>query len=111
MKVPLPVVFLLLAPSFLPAQAPAPAGPKDAVRNGGFERTLQSPNLWSGVDKDGFLAGFRGYLPVLNESGNVAETPMPVGVSAGDLNGDGLPDLLSSDPLGFVRIYLNSGSK
>ena len=100
-------------PLTLPAQnpPPAPAGPRDAIRNGSFERTLQTPNLWSGVDKNGFLAGFRGFLPVLNESGNVAETPMPVGVAVGDLNGDGLPDILSSDPLGYVRVYFNSGSK
>jgi hypothetical protein len=111
MKFPRPAVFLLLTPALTLAQAPAPAGPKDAIRNGGFERTLQAPNLWSGVDKDGFLAGFRGFLPVLNESGSIAETPMPVGVSVGDLNGDGLPDILSSDPLGFIRIYFNSGSK
>ena len=95
----------------LVAQPPASTGPKDAIRNGGFERTLESPNLWSGVDKDGFLAGFRGFLPVLNEGGNVAGTPMPVGVAAGDLSGDGLPDILSSDPLGYIRIYFNSGSK
>jgi hypothetical protein len=111
MKFPRPAAFLLLTPALTLAQAPAPAGPKDAIRNGGFERTLQAPNLWSGVDKDGFLAGFRGFLPVLNEGGSVAETPMPVGVSVGDLNGDGLPDILSSDPLGFIRIYFNSGSK
>ena len=102
-----------ILPLTLPAQnpPPAPAGPRDAIRNGSFERSLQAPNLWSGVDKDGFLAGFRGFLPVLNESGNVAETPMPVAVSVGDLNGDGLPDILSSDPLGYVRVYFNSGSK
>ena len=111
MKFPRPAVFLLLTPALTLAQAPAPAGPKDAIRNGGFERTLQAPNLWSGVDKDGFLAGFRGFLPVLNESGGIAETPMPIGVSVGDLNNDGLPDILSSDPLGYVRIYFNSGSK
>jgi len=102
---------LLLAQAAAFAQAPPAAAPKDAIRNGGFERTLQEPNVWTGVDKDGFLAGFRGYLPVLNESGNVAETPMPVSVSVGDLNGDGTPDLLASDPLGFVRIYFNSGGK
>ena len=106
-----PAALLLLAPIAVLAQAPAPAGPKDAIRNGGFERTLQAPNLWSGVDKDGFLAGFRGFLPVLNESGSVADTPMPVGVAVGDLNGDDLPDILASDPLGYIRIYFNSGSK
>ncbi len=102
-----------ILPLTLAAQnpSPAPSGPKDAIRNGSFERTLQTPNLWSGVDKDGFLAGFRGFLPVLNESGNVAETPMPVAVAVGDLNGDGLADLLSSDPLGYVRVYFNRGSK
>ena len=102
-----------ILPLTLAAQnpSPAPSGPKDAIRNGSFERTLQTPNLWSGVDKDGFLAGFRGFLPVLNESGNVAETPMPVAVAVGDLNGDGLADLLSSDPLGYLRVYFNRGSK
>jgi hypothetical protein len=98
-------------PPATPAKPAAPTGPKDAIRNGGFERTLQSPNLWTGVDRDGFLAGFRGFLPVLNEGGNIADTPMPVSVAAGDLNGDGLVDLLSTDPLGFARIYFNSGSK
>ena len=108
---PRSAALLLLAPAVALAQAPAPAAPKDAIRNGGFERTLQTPNLWTGVDKDGFLAGFRGFLPVLSESGNISENPMPVGVAVGDLNGDSLPDILSSDPLGYVRIYFNSGSK
>ena len=102
-----------ILPLSLAAQnpSPTPSGPKDAIRNGSFERTLQTPNLWSGVDKDGVLAGFRGFLPVLSESGSVSETPMPPGVAIGDLNGDGLPDLLSSDPLGYLRFYFNRGSK
>jgi hypothetical protein len=79
MMFPRSVAFLLLAAAVALAQAPAPAAPKDAIRNGGFESTLQAPNLSSGVDKDGFLAGLRGFLPVLNESGNVAQTSMPVG--------------------------------
>lgn len=106
-----PAGFLLLLPVAVFAQTPPPAGPKDAVRNGGFERNLQTPNLWSGVDNDGFLAGFRGYLPVLNESGNIADAAMPVSVAVGDLNKDSLPDILTADPIGYVRIYLNSGSK
>lgn len=55
MKFPRPAALLLPTP----AQEPAPAGPKDAIRNGSAGRTLQAPNLWSGVDKDGFPAGFR----------------------------------------------------
>jgi hypothetical protein len=102
-----------ILPLTLPAQnpPPAPAGPRDAIRNGGFERTTATPNLWSGVDKDGFLAGFAGSLPVLDENGSIANTAMPVAVAVGDLNGDGRPDILSSDPLGYLRIYYNSGSK
>jgi hypothetical protein len=111
MMLPRPAALLFLAPAIALAQAPAPTGAKDVIRNGGFERTLQAPNLWSGVDRDGFLAGYRAFLPVLNESGNIADTPMPVGVAVGDLNGDGLADILASDPLGYVRIYFNGGSK
>jgi hypothetical protein len=102
---------LVFSGGFLWAQQPVPTAPKDAIRNGGFERILEVPNLWDGVNKDGFLAGFRGLLSVLNEGGVIADTPMPLGVSVGDLNGDSLPDILSSDPLGCLRIYLNSGSK
>ena len=58
------------------------------------------------METDGFLAGFRGFIPVLSESGNIAESPAPVGVPVGD----GLADIFSSDPLRYVRIYFNSGS-
>ena len=108
---PAPVALVLLSLGAAFAQDAPPPAPKDAIRNGGFERTLQAPNLWSGVDRDGLLAGFRTALQVLNPSGGVADTPMPPGVAVGDLNGDGLPDILSSDPLGYIRLYLNSGSK
>lgn len=82
----------------------------NAILNGGFESTLQQPNLWDGVDKDNKLSGFRGYLSVLSESGDLSSTPMPVSVAVGDLNNDKLPDILSADPLGFVRIYFNTGT-
>ena len=35
---------------------------------------------------------------------------MPVSVAVGDFNGDGLPDIMASDPLGYIRIYFNSGT-
>ncbi|MFM8657236.1 MAG: FG-GAP repeat domain-containing protein [Chthoniobacterales bacterium] len=111
MKLPHPAAFLLLAPALALAQAPAPAGPKDAIRNGGFERTLQAPNLWSGVDKDGFLAGFRGFMPALRESGTIAELPLPLSVAVKDIDNDGLLDIATADPLGYIRYYKNSGTK
>ncbi|MEI7864217.1 MAG: VCBS repeat-containing protein [Chthoniobacterales bacterium] len=101
---------LFIAVAASQAQNP-PAAPTNLIRNGGFERTLQAPNLWTGVDKDGFLAGFRGYLPVLNESGSIGDIPMPLSVAVKDINNDGLPDLATADPLGYFRYYLNSGTK
>lgn len=111
MKVLFSCVFAMACVGALQAQAPPVAAQKDAIRNGGFERTMQSPNLWSGVDKDGYLAGFRAYLPALSESGNISDSPMPVSVTVDDLNSDGLSDILASDPLGYIRIYFNSGTK
>lgn len=91
-------------------QTPAAPPAGNVVQNGGFERTLQSPNLWTGVDKDGCLAGFRMQMPILNESGNIADAPLPVSPAVGDLNGDKLPDILASDPMGYIRVYFNSGT-
>jgi len=98
-----------LLPITLVAQ-PKPAPPKNAARNGGFERSQSQPNLWMGVDRNGVLSGWRAFLPVLKESGKISDTPMPVSAAVGDLNNDGREDILSADPLGYIRIYFNSGT-
>ena len=94
----------------LPAQTPPPA-PKNMVINGGFETPSRRENLWQGVDSAGYLTGERGQVPVLTLSGAIADTSMPISVSVADMNADGLPDLVTMDVLGYLRIFFNGGSK
>jgi len=88
------------------------ASTNSAVLNGGFERSFRGANLWSGVDSSGNLAGFPARQRILDLSGKLtdAETPMPISVAVGDLNGDHLPDIMAADPVGYIRIYFNSGT-
>lgn len=108
----LPLVLLaaLAAGGTAPAQAPAPA-PTNLVRNPGFESGFRLDDLWDGVDATGFLAGNRASLPVLTSGGGIQPSPMPVSVSAADLNGDGLVDIAVMDPIGYMLVYFNSGTK
>lgn len=109
-----PAILLSLLTNSLVAQNAAPPS-GNAVKNGAFAETYDAANLWNGVDHDGFLAGPSLKVVVLDEQGNLSQSPdklqsMPVSVAVGDLNGDKLPDILSCDPLGYVRIYFNAGS-
>jgi hypothetical protein len=36
---------------------------------------------------------------------------MPLSVAVADMNGDGLPDIATTDVLGYLRIYFNNGTK
>lgn len=101
--------------SALPAAAQNPPPTGNAVKNGVFAETYDAPNLWNGVDHDGFLAGPTAKVVALDEQGNLSQDEgklqtMPPGVTLGDLNGDKLTDILSTDGLGFVRIYFNEGT-
>jgi|SanBayMetagenome_1026888.scaffolds.fasta_scaffold07081_2 hypothetical protein len=104
---------LFLATPLVAQDAAAPSG--NAVKNGAFAETYDAANLWNGVDHDGFLAGPTLKAVALDDQGNLLQIPenmpvMPVGVAVGDLNGDKLPDILGTDPIGYVRIYFNEGS-
>ena len=109
---PLAAFLIWLAGSIsLPAQTPAPSpAAKPLLRNGGFEMGRTREDLWDGVDNNGFLAGERELVPILTTSGSISESSMPVSVAVGDMNGDKLPDIVTMDPLGFLRIYFNSGT-
>jgi len=79
--------------------------------NPGFETGFRRENLWDGVDAAGGLTGERGALPVLTTSGTISEMSMPISVSISDMNGDQLLDIATMDPVGYLRIYFNSGTK
>lgn len=101
----LPVFFLSILTALTGLQA------QNLIPNGNFQSTISADNLWDGVDGDGYLCGRVRTVTALNSRDTVSEVAQPVSVAVGDLNGDGLPDLLMADPLGYFRIYFNSGTK
>lgn len=83
---------------------------KNIVPNAGFESSKAGESLWDGTTKDGSLAGFRFSVPILDEKGGVRDNAMPLSIDIADMNGDGLQDIITSDPVGYIRVYLNSGT-
>lgn len=108
-----PILAALLAGPVLalPVFAQAPPAPKNLISNGSFESSFRRENLWDGVDNAGFLSGERGAVPVLTTSGVISDTSMPISVGVADMNNDGLPDIVTMDVLGYLRIFFNSGTK
>jgi hypothetical protein len=69
-------------------------------------------NPWAGVDSTtGNLLLPLGRQLAVNDNGNVNLTSFGPSVAVGDLNGDGLPDLVVADARGFIWFFPNSGSK
>jgi len=93
----------------LAAQQPAAAA-RNLIGNGGFETSFRRENLWDGVDTTGYLSGERGALPILTGSGTIADSSMPLSVSVADMNADGLPDIVTMDVVGYLRIFFNTGT-
>jgi len=100
---------LLIAAGLLAASVAG--AQQNLVVNGDFQKFTPTDNLWDGVDGAGFLAGFRRGTYATTESGKVGGQEMPISVSLIDINGDGLPDLITADPAGVLRAYINSGTK
>lgn len=84
----------------------AQSTPENLIVNGGFEDFSPATNPWSNA----FMLGPVEKARVLATDGDIKEQDMPVSVSAGDLNGDGLPDIAMMDGNGVLRIYFNIGS-
>ncbi|MEO6739597.1 MAG: VCBS repeat-containing protein [Chthoniobacteraceae bacterium] len=95
------------------AQTPTPPAPPangDAVVNGNFAKFAAQQNLWDGVDAKNLLTGNAVATYAVTENGKVGSLQMPISVHFADMNGDRLPDIVSCDPTGIVRVYFNSGT-
>ncbi len=103
---------LILALAPISRAAPPASGSVNLLsQNPGFEDAADATdNLWDGVDSDGNLAGFPFSAQVVNEGGSFAGLAMPPAVTFVDVNGDGLPDLVTADPTGYFRFYPNRGT-
>jgi len=67
-------------------------------------------NPWAGLDINGNLHGICEPQLAVADNGNVSATQLSPSVAVGDLNGDGLPDLVLADPMGFIWYFPNSGT-
>jgi hypothetical protein len=86
-----------------------PLGAADILKSN-FESSTTADNPWGGVNSAGHLTVIPGSQPVVNNEGKTEATAFPPSVAVGDLNGDGLPDLIVGDGKGFVWFYPNSGT-
>lgn len=95
---------------FALAAAALAQGGGNLVVNGNFGKYTPNDNLWDGVESSGHLAGWKRATYAVTESGRVGGFEPALSVSVVDINGDKLPDLITSDAAGFLRAYINIGT-
>jgi hypothetical protein len=78
--------------------------------NGDFESGIPSANPWGGFDEKGLMHVWSGIQMAVDDGGNIIKLPCSPSVALGDLNGDGLPDLIVADARGFFWFFPNKGT-
>ncbi len=80
-------------------------------RNGDFPGGSRTENLWDGVNSNNQLQ-----LPIRprlapRDNATVGSMMMPISAVMADVTGDGLPDIVAANSIGFFWVYVNSGEK
>ena len=97
------LVAFVSTPAFIFAQT-------NLIQNPGFERSTSTANIWTGIGLSGTINAPTERARVLDTTGKIGDQPMPISVSAGDLNSDGLNDIAIMDGLGLLRVHFNIGT-
>ncbi len=87
----------------------AQAASSSNLLHGDFESGQLTFDPWGGVDMSGNMHVWTGQQLAVNDSGSVKKSSFSPSVAVGDLNGDGLPDLVVADARGFFWYFPNSG--
>ncbi len=77
--------------------------------SGDFESGKTTYNPWAGVDDHGNLQVISGSQLAVDDSGSIGNQAFSPSIAVGDLNGDGLPDLVVADARGYFWFFPNSG--
>lgn len=97
------LIAFVSTPAFVFAQT-------NLIQNPGFERSMRSANVWTGISASGIIEAPTEEANVLGADGKIGKQIMPISVSAGDLNNDGLNDIAVMDGQGYLRVHFNIGT-
>jgi hypothetical protein len=74
-----------------------------------MDHTPLVDNPWGSV-VNGIMKAMPGEQPAVDDNGRVTRTIFSPSIAVGDLNGDGLPDIVMADPKGYFWYFPNHGT-